>query len=308
MQVFVRVAECGSFSRGAESLNLANATVTISVRNLEKYLGVPLIVRGTRKLRLTEEGELYLIRSKALLAAHMAAEDEVRHRVGALAGPLHVESPITFGHVVLAPALPLFSKRYPNIEVVLTLTNEPHDLAERGIDVAIRMEQVENETLIARPYFEANHIICCTRQTARALPSHPRDVDPALCLGTLPKDRRSSYAWQLRKGTEALEIQPRGPLHFNSSEAVLIAARQGAGLGYVLDIFARQDLASGTLVQAYPDWSLPARPFYLATSKQRWHAAKVRAFIEFLSELVPAPRRPRRGSAISVRKFGDRSA
>src|SRR5437870_5421107 len=137
MQVFVRVAESGSFSRAAETLNLANATVTASVRNLEKHLNVALIARDTRRLRLTAEGEMLLPRAREFLQSLDRMEDDVRSQAKALSGTLHIEVPISLGQTLLAPALPEFVRRYPEITTTIIFTNQPHNLIERALDVAV---------------------------------------------------------------------------------------------------------------------------------------------------------------------------
>lgn len=306
MEVFVRVAECGSFSRAAESLNLANATVTTCVRNLERHLNVTLINRDTRRLRLTEEGELFLPRARELLQSLARTEEEVRTQVGALRGWLHVETPISLGHALLCPALPLFAQRHPDISAAITLSNQPHHLIERAIDVAIRMDHVEDADLVARPIYETEYVICCTPELAQTLPAHPSELDPRRCLGILPEERRHANAWHLQRGDESITLQPEGTLHFNSSDGLLIAAESGVGLACVLDIFANPRLDAGTLVRVYPEWTLPTKTFYLVTVKARANSAKVRAFTDFLFEVLDSARRPSTRRAVAVKALGKR--
>lgn len=306
MEVFVRVAECGSFSRAAASLNLANATVTTCVRNLERHLDVTLIHRDTRRLRLTEEGQLFLPRARELLHALSQTEEEVRTRAGHVSGCLHVEAPISLGHALLCPALPAFARRYPHISTAVTLTNQPHHMIERAIDVAIRMNHVEDADLVARPLYESPYVICCAPQLAGTLPPDPKELDPRLCMGVLPEERQHPAGWRLERDGAAVEVQPQGPLHFNSSDALLMAAESGSGLACVLDIFANRRLDAGTLVPVYTDWKLPLKTFYLVTAKARANSAKVRAFTEFLFEVMDSERRPSSRRAVAVKAIGRR--
>ncbi len=306
MEVFVRVAECGSFSRAAESLDLANATVTTCVRNLEKHLNVTLINRDTRRLRLTEEGQLYLPRARELLQSLAQTEEEVRTRMGELRGWLHVETPISLGHALLCPALPEFARRYPDISAAVTLTNQPHHMIERAIDVAIRMDHVEDADLVARPIYESPYVLCCAPELASKLPAHPGQLDPKLCLGILPEERQHPNRWRLTKGEEDIDLRPEGPLHFNSSDAVLAAAEGGVGVACTLDIFALRNLREGTLVQVYPDWQLPKKTFFLVTPKTRANSVKVRAFTEFLFDVLDKERRPSARTPIAVKALGQR--
>jgi LysR family transcriptional regulator, regulator for bpeEF and oprC len=306
MEVFVRVAECGSFSRAAQSLDLANATVTTCVRNLERHLNVTLINRDTRRLRLTEEGELFLPRARELLQAVAQTEDEVRTHAGELGGSLHIETPISLGHTLLCPALPAFSRRYPDISASITLSNQPHHLIESGIDVAIRMDAVEDAELVARPIYESRYVICCAPQVAPTLAAHPGQLDARRCLGVLPEERRHAAGWRLERGDERIEIEPAGPLHFNSSDALLMSAASGAGVTCVLDIFANRYIDAGSLVPVYTDWTLPLKTFYLVTVKARANSAKVRAFTEFLFEVLDSERRPSSRQPVAVKARGQR--
>lgn len=306
MEVFVRVAECGSFSRAADQLDLANATVTTCVRNLERHLDVTLIHRDTRRLHLTEEGEMFLKRARDVLMAVAEAETEVRTRLGELRGPLHIEMPISVGHALLCPALPKFAERYPGISTAVTLTNQPHHLIERAIDVAIRMDRVEDADLVARPIYEAYYTLCCTPEVAATLPEHPGELDLKRCLGLLPEERRRPNPWLLQRGDEQLTLQPDGPLHFNSSDAMLQAALRGAGVVHVLDLFANRLFDSGALVQVYADWSTAVKTFYAVMAKPRVASAKVRAFTEFLTEVLDSERRPSSAKAVPIKALGKR--
>src|SRR5579864_5681897 len=160
MEVFARVSECGSFSRAAESLNLANATVTSCVRNLERHLGVTLLQRNTRHLRLTDAGERFHARCKVLLEDVLVAEQEAAQAHAEVRGTLNVEAPIAIGHALLLPALPSLLAEHPGLSVNVNLTNKPHALIERGIDIAIRMDAVEDSDLVARPLYAASYVVC----------------------------------------------------------------------------------------------------------------------------------------------------
>lgn len=306
MNVFVRVAECGSFSGAANALDLANATVTTCIRNLERHLDVTLIHRDTRRLHLSEEGQMFLVRSREVLQAVEEAEAEVHARAGELRGPLHIEMPISIGHSLLCPSLPVFAARHPLIHTSVTLTNQPHHLIERAIDVAIRMDRVEDASLVARPIYEAHYMLCCSPAVAAELPEHPAGLEARRCLGVLAEERRYANPWRLTQGEEEVSITPQGPLSFNSSDAVVQAAAAGAGVAHVLDVFANRAIADGSLVQVYPDWTTSVKTFYAVMAKPRASSAKVRAFIDFLREVLDEERRPSADRPIVVKALGKR--
>ncbi|CAN5378107.1 LysR family transcriptional regulator [soil metagenome] len=288
MQVFVRVVDSGSFSRAAASLDLANATVTSAVRNLENHLGVTLIRRNTRHLHLSSEGAMFLARCREVLDAVEVAEGEVASQVGDMRGDLRVEMPISIGHSLICPALALFARRHPETSLSVTLTNQPHNLIEHGVDVAIRMDRVDDAALVARPIYETRYVICGVPEVVRGLPDDPAALDRLRCIGVLAEGRKHPNPWTLRNGDREVVIAPGGPLHFNSSDAIVAAALDGLGLICVLEVFASRPLASGELVEVYRDWQTGKRTFYAVTTKTLAMPNKVRAFIEFLLEVLDA--------------------
>jgi LysR family transcriptional regulator for bpeEF and oprC len=306
MEVFVRVAECGSFSRAADLMGLANGTVTTCVRNLERHVGVTLINRDTRRLRLTEEGEIYLKLAREALQAVSRSEEETRLLGGQLRGRINVEVTFSMAHDFLWPRLPEFTRRYPDIQVALALTNDPHNMIERAIDVALRIGNVEDSDLVARPLFETSFVVCCLPEMAGELPADPRDLDPRRCIGILPEARRSPDPWRLRRGDEEVTVFPDGPLHFNTVVDALHAAEAGVGIACVLDVHARQRLAQGRLVRAYPEWQTVTRTVYVVMPRSRVGSAKVRAFSDFLTELAEGEQRPNNLCLVGVRPLGRR--
>jgi LysR family transcriptional regulator for bpeEF and oprC len=292
MEVFVRVAECGSFSRGAEALNLANATVTSCIRNLEKHLGVTLLQRNTRYLQLTEEGRIFFPHCQEALRTVAEAEHEVRDSVNEITGVLRIESPFGIGQRLLCPALPQFVARYPGLSVSVTLTNEPHNLIERATDVALRMDRVEDADLVARPVYETQYIVCGAPDKVRELNvDDPRALDPVHCLGLFKEGHRTPNQWTFSRGDDQLTVRPAGALHYNNTGALIEAALNGVGLIYVLDVFVAELIVNGQLVEMFPDWETSTRTFHAVTIKARFATPKIRAFTDFLIEIFDPGRR-----------------
>jgi LysR family transcriptional regulator for bpeEF and oprC len=293
MEVFVRVMECGSLSRAAESLDLANATVTSSLRNLERHLGATLIQRNSRHLHLTEEGRLFLPRCQEILRNMARAESDVKLLAADISGSLRVEAPFAIGQNLLCPALVDLTRRHPGLSVSVTLTNDPHNLIERATDVAIRMDRVEDADLVGRPIYEARYIVCGTPATVGSMRvSRPGELDPARCLGLFAEGSHTPNPWRFAKDGEEIIVRPRGPLNFNNTEALIQTALQDAGLIYVLDVFVADLINQGKLVELFPDWQTSKRTFHAVTVKSRFAAPKVRAFIDFLLEIFDARYRP----------------
>jgi len=301
MEVFVRVMECGSLSRAAESLDLANATVTTSLRNLEAHLGTTLIQRNSRHLHLTEEGRIFLPRCQEILRNVARAEADVQVHATDISGPLRVEAPFAIGQNLLCPALVELTRRHPGLSISVSLTNDPHNLIERATDVAIRMDRVEDADLVGRPIYEAQYIVCGTPATVGAMrAATPHDLDPARCLGLFAEGKHTPNAWRFSKDADEVVIHPRGPLNFNNTEGLIQAAMQDVGLIYVLDVFVSDLIKQGKLVELFPSWQTSKRTFHAVTVKSRFAAPKVRAFIDFLLEIFDARRRPSVTTMVAV--------
>lgn len=301
MEVFVRVMECGSFSRAAESLNLANATVTSSVRNLEKHLGVTLIQRNTRHLRLTDEGEIYFPKCLEILSSVAQTESVVKVQSHKIGGILRVESPFGIGQTILCPMLPEFSRRHPDLSIAVNLTNDPRNLIERATDIAIRMDRVEHADLVARPIYEARYVVCGAPALVSQLREvHPAELNPKHCLGLFKEHYQSINPWTLNQNEHIVEITPKGPLHFNNTAALIQAAVAQMGLIYVLDIFVRDHFANGSLEPLYEDWNTSVRTFHAVTVKSRFASPKIRAFIDFLLEIFDPSQRPNIKTRIDI--------
>lgn len=304
MQVFMRVMECGSFSRAAESLGLANATVTSSVRNLEQHLGVTLIQRNTRHLRLTEEGEIFYPKCRDIIDAVSLVEMEVKGHANEVSGILKVEAPFAIGQSILGPHLPKLARRYPKLKVALNLTNDPRNLIEKSTDVALRMDSVEDADLVARPVYEAKYVVCGAPALVDSLKNvRPDELDPGICLGLFKDNYQINNQWLLFRGTEKILIQPQGMFNSNNTGALINAALQGIGLIYVLDIFAQDYFRNGLLKPMYLDWGTSVRVFHAVTVKSRYASQNTKAFIDFLQEIFEIDNRPSVGKQVQIESW-----
>jgi LysR family transcriptional regulator for bpeEF and oprC len=290
MQVFARVVEAGSLSRAAAQLNLANASVTTCIRNLETHLGVALLQRNTRHVAPTEEGLRYYASCRDILALVEQAEEHAGAGARRLAGTLRVELPIAVGHLIIGPALADFAAANPELKIMIGLTNGTEDLIRRGVDVAIRMDRIEDDDLIARRIYETRHVLCAAPAFLRrhGAPAHPQDLDPARCLGFAPGPSAQARRWCFRRGEDSVEFAPEGNLAFNSSDALLRTAARGAGFVYVLDVLAQSYLRSGQLAVVLPDWETATQTFYAVYPASRFVPPRVKRFVEFVAGLMKA--------------------
>jgi LysR family transcriptional regulator for bpeEF and oprC len=305
MQVFVKVVEAGSFSGAARQLDLANASVTSCIRNLENHLRVTLLQRTTRHLHVTEEGAAYYDRCKAILGHVDEAETAARGMREGLRGTLRIEAPFAIGHSILGPALADFTARNPELRISATLTNQVDNIVERGIDLAIRMDEVEGGDLVAKPIYEGRYVVCASPAFLRkhGTPAKPQALKPEWCLGLTATPSGTARQWIFRKGAQEYRLWPEGNLFFNSSDALIRTATRGAGMIYVLDILVRDSVERGELVCLLDGWDTAARTFYLVYPKSRFIPPKVKAFAEFISTALAAPPADR-NRQVKIRKTG----
>lgn len=302
MEILVATVEAGTLSGAAARLGLSNAAVTAQLQGLEAHLHTTLLHRSTRHLRLTEDGEAFVVQSRAILAS--VAEAEAKVGTETLHGVLRVQVPIAVGHMVLAPALAEFSRLYPALRVITMLDNEVGRLGNTVTDLAIRIDEVEALDLVARRIYSSRHVICAAPRlfAKRSQPRGPGEIGAAECLGWVASACAAPRVWRLRRGREEAVVRPAGSLSFNSSDALLGAAAEGAGFVYVLDLLAHKYLQTGQLVTVLPDWDTEEEIFYVTYPKTRFVAPKIRAFAEFAAHAFPKHLGPGVKSTIRVRR------
>lgn len=288
MEVFIKVVEAGSLSRAATHLDLANASVTTCIRNLERHLGVTLLQRSTRHVSLTDEGAQYYERCRDILALVDAAEAEASPSRTRLQGTLRLELPIAVGHLIIGPALTEFARAHPDLRVMVNLTNSVDNLIRRGVDVAIRMDEIDDADLVARRIYEARHVLCASPAflDAAGTPEHPGDIDPKRCIGFAATLSSKARNWAFHKDGTTHTIEPAGNLAFNSSDALLRSAARGAGFVYVLDVLAQGYLQRKEVAAVLPEWDTAKQTFYAVYPPSRFVPQRVKLFVAFLSDLL----------------------
>jgi DNA-binding transcriptional LysR family regulator len=283
MRAFVRVVEHQSFSAAAVVLGLTPSAVSKHVSRLEDRLGVRLLHRTTRRLALTSEGEVYFTRARQILADIEEVEAEVTRSRGSPRGRLHVHTSNAFGVHQLAPALPEFLMRYPDIEVELSITDRIVDLVGERADVAIRGGPIADTSLSARKIGEFERTICAAPSylARRGVPRTPAELASHVCVVAAPMSSR--WPFRTRTGLDLVEIMPR--VTTDNGEAALRLALGGAGIARLADVIIGEPIRSGLLVPLLTDVHhtelLPLSAIYLAG---RHRLPKVRVFLDFLVE------------------------
>lgn len=291
MTVYVKVVETGSMTAAAQACGLSTTMVGNHLRALEQRLGVSLLKRTTRKQSLTEFGGLYYQRCLEVLGL-VTNSEQLAEQIHSEApqGLLRITAPPAFGAERLAPALSEFSRRYPQIQLYVVLSNQAMDLIDSGFDVAIRLGELQPSSLIARPLQDYTMTLCASPDylARRGTPQQPMDLQEHDCLAfAYPSTddwRNADKLWRLRGAAGEVEVAVSGPMTINSSQALHRAAVEGMGIVMLPDALVGADLQAGRLVALLPGYQSPSRSMHLLYAQDRYRLPKLRAFVDFAIE------------------------
>ena len=284
MNAFVRVAERGSFVAAATDLGLTPSALSKLVTRIEDRLGVRLLTRSTRKLALTAEGELFVARSRDILASIEAAEAEVTAASERPRGHLRVSVGTAVAKQILGPALPVFLDRYPDITVELHVSDRQADLVAEQIDVAIRSGALGDSTLVARKLSEATRVITASPLylEKQGAPRVPADLLQHNCL-TLPGPAWSQWPFHTHEGINRLAVS--GSFTSDNADLLFDMAVSGLGIARLADFMVARAVREGALVRLLEDSHVPESfPIHALTVPGRHRAPRIRAFVEFVAE------------------------
>ncbi|GJJ03466.1 LysR family transcriptional regulator [Duganella rhizosphaerae] len=284
MQVFVAAATARSFAAAAQTLDMSPVMVGKHVQALEQELGARLIERTTRRQSLTEIGAVYLERCRDVLAGVEAADRVAEHLRAEPQGSLRVSAPATYGEHRLMPVIGAYAALYPQVKIDLMLTNRVVDMAEEGVDVAIRSGALADSGLIARPLRPGRVLVCASPGylKRRGTPRHPSDLEQHDCL--MFSDWRPHATWRFRKGEQEIEVPVSSSFVSNTGMSLVSAAIADMGVAMQADVLLEPALAAGKLVRLLPKWELPSRPMHILRRPEARPSAKVRSFVDFALE------------------------
>ena len=281
---FVRLVKHGSLSALAREVGVTPPAISTRLAGLEKRLGVRLLNRTTRRLSVTQEGELYLKNGTRLLAELEELDVMVSSSRKTPKGLLRVNTTFGFGRRHIAPAISAFLQRYPEVEVQLVLTDRAVKLADESFDVGIWFGEVQDSRMVARRIAANRRFLCASpAYLARAgAPATPHDLQRHQCI-VLRESDAAYGTWYLSRGRKQETVKVRGPLSSNDGETALIWALDGYGILMRSEWDVQAHLNSGALKLVLPEWSLPAADVYGVYVERMNLSAKVSAFIEFLT-------------------------
>lgn len=258
LQALIAVARLGSFTKAAQRLNLSKAAVSQRIADLERHLDQQLVQRTTRSVRLSEAGSRLVEQAEPGLALLSRSLGEARESAGAPRGLLRVTAPVALGRQHVAPALPAFFERYPELRIELDLSDRLVPLAQEGFDLAIRHTSAPPDTHVAFKLCPSRALLTASpAYLARAgRPQHPAELAQHHCL---PYLRPGPAQWFFERAASApaperLRVPVQGLFRASNSEVLRDAALSGLGIALLPDFSARDAMRDGRLVEVLPDW------------------------------------------------------
>jgi DNA-binding transcriptional LysR family regulator len=290
LAMFAKVAEERSFAGAARALGVSVATVSRAVARLEDRLGARLLNRTSRQLALTEFGASLAEQAGQVFDLAAAAEGAAREQSARPRGLVRLAVPMSFGLRWVAPLLPEFFRRYPEVQLDLHLSDATVDLIGDGFDAALRIAVLADSSLVARKLAPVRRLVVASPAylARHGVPRHPADLQAHQCLGYAYRAR--SDAWQFfNPAGEEASVRPRGPLRVTNSDALIPMVLAGMAICELPDFMAADHVRDGGLVPLLGDWAMPAGGLYFVTPSSRARPAKVEALGKFFAEHLSRP-------------------
>ncbi|EPG9693932.1 LysR family transcriptional regulator [Klebsiella aerogenes] len=286
METFVAVVECGSFTGAAARLEMSAVMVGKYIALLEGQLGTRLLERNTRRQSLTDAGRVYFDEARRVLEQVANAERSVERLRLAPAGTLRVSAPVSFGASIIAPLTASFLQAWPEVRVELDLTNRMVDLVDEGIDLAIRIGDIQRTDLVAKYLAPYRMAICAAPDylARHGTPQTPADLAGHQCLSHTVWTARNE--WRLPGAAEEVSWKRDAVLRCNDGYALRMAAVAGAGLLLQPEVLLAEDLANGRLVRILQNYTPEPRPIHLLWRQDLRPLPKLTRFVEHLLKEV----------------------
>ena len=288
MAIFVRVVESKSFTGAAKILGLPKSTVSRKITQLEERLGVRLIQRTTRSLHLTDTGTEYYQQCARILGDIEEANVAVTQMQSVPSGTLRVTAPVLFGSTVLSNLISDFMIEHPQVKIDLILSDQLLDIVQDGIDVAFRIGQLEDSSLIGRYLGEVRGILCASPKYIEKFgaPTHPDELHDHQILG---HTTHTQWTMHDKDGNEKI-INTKPRLTVNDLTSLYNLSMSGAGIAALPVLMSADAIKSKQLIPVLCPWPFDAFPVHILYASNRHLSAKVRSFIDYIIEQVrPIP-------------------
>jgi len=280
MEAFVEVVRQGSFSAAAIKLDVSASHISRLITHLENELGTTLLFRTTRRIRLSEAGELYYQHCRSLPEALSNAEEVISTLNQAPIGPFKMTCATTFGERYIAPIINDFLLKYPKIELDFHLTNREVDLIEEGYDLAIRMGALKDSSHLSRRLCDRAEHLCASREYVdqHGMPHTLSELNKHRCL------IGSKTHWLFQQDGQRKEVKISSNWRSNSGPALLDAVKKGLGIAQLPDYYVADELASGRLIALLPQYQYPYSGVWLVYPKVRQTSPKLQSICDYLTQ------------------------
>lgn len=292
LRLFLQVAEAQSFTAAAKRLGLTSSGVSKAIARLEQEYGQRLLNRTTRRVGLTHEGMEFYERCRQIMLDLEEAENQLTRLNASPRGHLRVHMPTAFGKKLVLPRLAPMLENLPGLRVDVELGERPIDLAEEGLDAAVRFGNLPDSGLVARRLCEVRFVACASPEylMRHGTPQSPEDLATHACFGYTTPWRSHYREWTFRDAAgEASTLSVSGKLNVNNAEALVEAAIAGSGIAMVADFVAWDAVRAGALRLVLRDFIGPPTPVALVYLPGRQHSPRVRWFVDALLAMIPSP-------------------
>ncbi|MFT8522644.1 LysR substrate-binding domain-containing protein [Gluconobacter oxydans] len=290
LRIFIRVAESGSFTHAADTLQMPRSTVSTAVQELENRLGTRLLARTTRSVRLTDDGRMFQQTALRLLGDFEDAENRFRLHSSQTRGHVKVNLPSRIGRLIVAPALPEFLDRYPGLDIELGMTDRSINLAEDGTDCVLRVGPLQDSSLIGRklgllPVF---NVASPSYLAQHGTPQSPADLSAhqAVLYASPTTGRIEDWEWEHDGREDSRPV--RGRVTVNSAEGAVACCLAGLGLAQLPAYDVLPHIRRGELVDILPQWRAAPLPMTLLYPHRTHLSRRLEVFTEWLTGLLDA--------------------
>lgn len=287
LAAFAIVAEERSFTRAAVRLGVSPSALSHTMRRLEERLHIQLLARSTRNVSTTEAGEKLLARLRPAIDEITGAVDDLGRLLERPSGRVRITASKQAARTVIAPVLPAFVERYPDIVVEVLVESGLTNIVERRIDAGIRLGESLEKDFVAIPVSGPLRMAAVASPAYFARhpkPRHPRDLRDHRCINLRFTTAGTIYKWEFEQGSQRIEVAVEGPLAFDDADMAIDAAVAGLGIAYVLEDRAAPLAKSGALVRVLEDWCAPFPGFFLYYPGRRQVSPALAALIEAIRQ------------------------
>lgn len=287
MEIFVRVVDAGGLAKAAQTLSIPRSSVTMTLQQLERYLGVRLVQRSTRQISLTADGTTYYRRCLNILAEVADTEASLRQELDNPRGRVRVDLPGAIATSMLLPDIGKFRERYPNIDLAIGLNDRRVDLIQEGVDLAIRIGVLGDSSFIAKRIGSFNWVTCAAPSYlgVRGRPESPENLVGHDVVGYFSAGGTPNEQWTFGRGDKTTDVTVTSSIAVNETSAYLTLGLQGHGLIRLANYIVDPYLQSGALVEVLPEFRPKSVPVSVIYPTSRHLSPAVRVFVDWVSSL-----------------------